>query len=61
MKQKKRIKSICVFCGSRYGLNPKYKEAAIELGHIIAKKNLTLKNFVIAALPSFVLKKIFWY
>ena len=42
MTQKKIIKSICVFCGSRYGSNSKYKEAAIELGHLIAKKNLTL-------------------
>ena len=40
-------------------LNDKYIESFKLL--LRTKKNLTLKNFVIAVLPSFVLKKIFWY
>ena len=39
---KKVIKSICVFCGSRDGLNEKYKVAAEELGQLIAKESFGL-------------------
>ena len=38
----KKINSVCVFCGSRSGANIKYTEAAVELGHLIAKEGLTL-------------------
>ena len=38
----KNIKSICVFCGSRDGSNSKFREVAIELGHLMAKKNISL-------------------
>lgn len=34
--------SVCVFCGSHDGNNDKFKTAAVELGQLIAKNNLTL-------------------
>ncbi len=37
-----KIKRICVFCGSSYGLSEKYKKAAISLGKILVKKNIEL-------------------
>ena len=40
-------------------LNDKYTESFKLLFR--TKKNFTLKNFIIAILPSFILKKIFWY
>lgn len=36
------MRSICVFCGSQPGNNQKFKQAAVELGHLIAKKNWQL-------------------
>jgi uncharacterized protein (TIGR00730 family) len=34
--------SVCVFCGSRYGRNPGYREAASALGHGIAMRRWRL-------------------
>lgn len=34
--------SICVFCGARFGNKEGYKQAAIELGHMIAENNWRL-------------------
>ena len=34
--------SICIFCGSSTGKNSSYKGAAVELGQLMAEKNLTL-------------------
>ena len=42
MIQKNNIESICVFCGSRSGLKSRYKDAAVQLGYLIAEKGLTL-------------------
>ncbi|ARA97911.1 TIGR00730 family Rossman fold protein [Geobacillus thermodenitrificans] len=36
------MKAICVFCGSSYGQNSKYKEAAQELGMFLARRGITL-------------------
>ncbi len=36
------IRSICVYCGSRFGTNPAYKQAAISLGQTIAKQGWRL-------------------
>src|SRR6201986_3020938 len=36
------IKCIAVFCGSKTGKNPLFAQHTIELGHIIAAKNLKL-------------------
>ncbi|WP_299457297.1 TIGR00730 family Rossman fold protein [uncultured Microscilla sp.] len=36
------MNSICVFCGSRSGANPIYREKATHVGHILAKKGLKL-------------------
>lgn len=36
------IKSISVFCGSSIGNNPVYKQAAEELGHLLAEHDITL-------------------
>jgi uncharacterized protein (TIGR00730 family) len=35
-------KSICVFCGSRFGTNPAYKAAAEDLGAGLAAQNMRL-------------------
>ena len=40
--KKSYMKSVCVFCGSREGSNPQYKQAAIELGSLISKVNFRL-------------------
>ena len=37
MKNIKQKKSICVFCGSKYGNSTIYKDAALELGQQLAK------------------------
>lgn len=37
-----RVKSICVFCGSRPGADPAYAEAAGSLGRTLAKNGITL-------------------
>ena len=39
---KKRIKSICVYCGSRLGVSSEYAHNAKILGEIIARNNLKL-------------------
>lgn len=36
------VKNICVFCGSALGLNKNYENAAIELGSLFAKSQITL-------------------
>ncbi|UPK41357.1 TIGR00730 family Rossman fold protein [Paenibacillus pabuli] len=36
------MKSIAVFCGSKEGKSTIYKEAAIELGHELARREITL-------------------
>jgi uncharacterized protein (TIGR00730 family) len=36
------MKSIAVFCGSRMGENPAYKENAYQLGKLFAEENITL-------------------
>lgn len=34
--------SVCVFCGSRWGVSPKYRQAASEIGKLIASQNWQL-------------------
>jgi uncharacterized protein (TIGR00730 family) len=36
------IKSIAVFCGSSFGNNPCYREAAVQLAQVLAEKNIAL-------------------
>ena len=36
------MERICVFCGSSPGAKPEYSEAALELGHALADKNIGL-------------------
>ena len=36
------VSSLCVFCGSRFGNDPAYEEAARELGAVMADKNIRL-------------------
>ena len=36
------MKRICVFCGSNEGAHPAYKEAAQEMGTLLAEKDITL-------------------
>ena len=36
------FKRLCVFCGSRYGANPAYAEAADELGRTLAEQGIEL-------------------
>jgi len=36
------MKSVCVFCGSRDGVKPIYKQKAIELGAVLAKQNIAV-------------------
>jgi len=36
------IKTICVFCGSRAGLDPDHEKAARDLGHAIADRGIKL-------------------
>ena len=42
MKNIKQKKSICVFCGSKYGNNAIYKDATLELGEQLAKNEIKL-------------------
>ena len=37
-----RIKSLCVFCGSRAGTEPMYREAAMRLGALMAERRVRL-------------------
>jgi uncharacterized protein (TIGR00730 family) len=36
------IHAIAVFCGSKTGINPAFEEQTIELGKLMAEKNITL-------------------
>lgn len=36
------IRSVCLFCGSRDGANPRYREEAMALGASLAKNGMTL-------------------
>lgn len=36
------MKNICVFCGSRSGALPQYREAAVKLGELLAQREITL-------------------
>ena len=36
------MKAVTVFCGSSFGVNPKYKQSATELGIFLAKNGYTL-------------------
>lgn len=36
------MKRICVFCGSNRGAKPEYIRAAVQLGHLLAEKNIGL-------------------
>jgi len=42
MKNIKQKKSICVFCGSKYGNSAIYKDATLELGEQLAKNEIKL-------------------
>ena len=37
-----KLKSIAIFCGSNFGTRPIYKEAAITLGQLLAREEITL-------------------
>ena len=39
---KKEIRSVCVFCGSAFGKDPAYKQAAHDLGQILAGADMRL-------------------
>jgi uncharacterized protein (TIGR00730 family) len=36
------MKAVCVFCGSSIGQDPAYREAALSVGHALARAGLTL-------------------
>lgn len=36
------LKRLCVFCGSSEGLNPIYKEKALEIGEMLGRKGMGL-------------------
>lgn len=36
------MKRICVFCGSRTGKRPEFRDAAAEMGRVIAQRDMTL-------------------
>lgn len=38
----KNVQSICVFCGSKEGADPKHREIALRLGQILAEKGIRL-------------------
>ncbi|MCP6726050.1 LOG family protein, partial [Klebsiella pneumoniae] len=38
----KKMKSICLFCGSNKGGNPEYEDAARAFGRALAEQNITL-------------------
>ena len=38
----KKLKSICVFCGSSFGARPAYRDAAERLGRLLAERGITL-------------------
>jgi predicted Rossmann-fold nucleotide-binding protein len=51
--------SICVFCGSRFGIEPAAREAASELGEMIAREGITLVygGGGVGLIPRFLLKR----
>jgi len=36
------VRSVCIFCGSRSGIEPAYEEAALTLGRMLAAASITL-------------------
>src|SRR5271156_6363847 len=40
--KEKRARTVCVFCGSSPGRNPRYAEAARELGRLLAENGFSL-------------------
>lgn len=42
MSEGRIVRSVCVFCGSRPGIDPAYAAAATEMGAAIARRGLTL-------------------
>lgn len=42
MSEARTIRSVCVFCGSRRGVDPAFEEAAVDLGGALARRGLTL-------------------
>jgi uncharacterized protein (TIGR00730 family) len=36
------MNSICVFCGSSMGIRPEYRQAAIDLGHVLLERKIRL-------------------
>ena len=42
MEKIKQKKALCVFCGSKSGNNPIYKEAAKQVGEELAKNRIKL-------------------
>jgi uncharacterized protein (TIGR00730 family) len=42
MTSSRTLRSVCVFCGSRPGLDPAFMEAAAAMGAAIARRGLTL-------------------
>jgi uncharacterized protein (TIGR00730 family) len=42
MSEGRVVRSVCVFCGSRGGIDPAYAAAATEMGAAIARRGLTL-------------------
>lgn len=37
-----RFRSVCVFCASSYGVDPAYRDAARQLGHLLAAQGIEL-------------------
>ncbi|MDA8232603.1 MAG: TIGR00730 family Rossman fold protein [Magnetospirillum sp.] len=37
-----KLKSLCVFCGSAAGSDPRWREAAVRLGHVMAGEDVQL-------------------
>jgi uncharacterized protein (TIGR00730 family) len=42
MRDMNKIKTVCVYCGSGPGTNPRFVEAAVALGKIFAENNIRL-------------------
>ena len=40
--QKFNMKSICIFCGSNYGIRPEYEHAAVAMGQLLAQSGIRL-------------------
>ena len=37
-----QIRSLCVFCGSRFGVNKAYRETAVQMGMLMARRGVRL-------------------